>query len=116
MCGTSGTLTGDGKSYTLRWFDASQVAPLEVIDGPASGRKYGNEDKLPWQEQSGTVEEAKSSGSFYDNVTAVIREGQEAVVTPESVRETMRVLTLIRKGTEFSGKTKVSGTGFQPVS
>jgi scyllo-inositol 2-dehydrogenase (NADP+) len=106
VCGTSGTLSGDGKSYTLRWFDQSQVAPLEVVDGPAAGRKYGNEDKLPWQEQSGSVEEAKSIGNFYDNVTAVIREAKDAVVTPESVRETMRVITLIRKGTRFTGKTQ----------
>jgi scyllo-inositol 2-dehydrogenase (NADP+) len=106
VCGTSGTLSGDGKSYTLRWFDQSQVAPLEVVDGPAAGRKYGNEDKLPWQEQSGSVEEAKSIGNFYDNVTAVIREAKDAVVTPESVRETMRVITLIRKETRFTGKTK----------
>ena len=35
-------------------------------------------------------------GNFYDNVTDVLRRGGEMVVTPESVREMMRVLELIR--------------------
>jgi predicted dehydrogenase len=117
VCGTTGTLSCDGKNYTLRWFDGSQVRPLEVIDGPAADRKYGNDDKLPWQEQTGTVEEAQSIGNFYDNVVAVLRDGAEQMITPESVRETMRVISLIRKETSFTGKPKsYRGTGFQPVS
>jgi predicted dehydrogenase len=108
VCGTTGTLTGDGKNYTVRWFDAAQVKPLEAVEGPAADRKYGNDDKLPWQEQSGSVEEAKSIGDFYDNVAAVLRNGAEMEVTPESVRETMRVIALIRKGTGFLGKVKTA--------
>jgi hypothetical protein len=90
----------------VRWFDSAQVQPLEVIEGPAADRKYGNDDKLPWQEQSGSVEEAKSIGNFYDNVAGVLRGGAEQIVTPESVRETMRVISMIRKGTGFPGKPR----------
>jgi predicted dehydrogenase len=108
ICGTHGTLTGDGKNYTLRWFDPAQVKPLEVIDGPAADRKYGNQDKLPWQEKTGSVEDARSIGTFYDNVYSVLREGAEMVITPQSVRETMRVISLIRKQSH--------GAGLQPAA
>jgi predicted dehydrogenase len=117
ICGTTGTLTGDGKNYTLRWFDRSQALPLEVRDGPAADRKYGNDDKLPWQEKTGSIEEAKSIGTFYDNVAGVLRRGEAMVIEPESVRETMRVISLIRKGTGFTGNAKKvnSSTGKMPV-
>ena len=43
-------------------------------------------------------------GVFYDHVAAVLA-GREAMrVTPQSVREVMRVIALIRKGTNFPGK------------
>jgi predicted dehydrogenase len=103
ICGTTGTLTGDGKNYTLRWFDPAQAPPLEAQDGPAADRKYGNDDKLPWQEKTGAVEEAQSIGTFYDNVQAVMQRGAEMVATPDSVRETMRVLSLIRGSARVRG-------------
>jgi len=52
ICGTHGTLTNDGEKSIVRWYDPSAAAPLEVIDGPARDRKYGNDDKLPWQEKT----------------------------------------------------------------
>ena len=52
------------------------------------------------------MEEAKSIGNFYDNVAAVLHGSRKQIVTPESVRETMRVIGMIRKGTGFSGKAK----------
>lgn len=97
ICGTTGTFTADGKNYTLRWFDPAQAPPLQVHDGAALDRKYGNDDKLPWQQQTGSVEDAQSIGSFYDNVFAVIRRGEAIIITPQSVRETMRVIEMIRK-------------------
>ena len=103
LCGTHGTLTSDGKTSTIRWFDPAQVQPLPVIDGPAPNRKYGNQDKLPWQEK--TVDAVgPSAGTFYDNVAAVIRRGEPMVITPQSVREVIKVIAMIRKGTKFSGK------------
>jgi hypothetical protein len=103
LCGTHGTLTSDGKNSTIKWFDPAQVQPLEVIDGPASNRRYGNEDKLPWQEKQ-VPAEGPNVGNFYDNVFGVLRRGEPMRVTPESVREVMRVIGLIRKGTQFPGK------------
>jgi len=109
LCGTNGTLVSDGKQSTIRWFDPSQVQPLPVVDGPAQNRKYGNADKLPWQEKTVPAEGADKT-VFYDNVFGVIRRGEPQRITPESVREVIRVMAMIRKGTKFPGKTKTSHT------
>jgi predicted dehydrogenase len=114
LCGTHGTLTSDGKTSTIRWFDPSQVSPLEVIEGAAPDRKYGNSDKLPWQEQT-VPAEGPDIGTFYDNVYAVLREGKPQHITPQSVRETMRVLALIRKGTAFTGKPRKESAEVAPT-
>ncbi len=105
LCGTHGTLTSDGKTSTIRWFDPKVVVPLEVIEGAAPDRKYGNNDKLPWQEQT-VPALGPDIGTFFDNVYAVVREGKPQHITPQSVRETMRVLAMIRKGTAFTGKPR----------
>jgi predicted dehydrogenase len=103
VCGTHGTLTNEGSKSTIRFYDAKQVQPLEVIDGPAQDRKYGNADKLPWQERIFQVPD-RAPSAFYDNVYDVLRKHGEMRVTPQSVREVMRVISLIRKSTKFSGK------------
>src|SRR3954471_6800548 len=74
LCGTHGTLTSDGKQSTIRYFDPAQVTPLQAIDGPVLNRKYGNEDKLPWQEKTSQVEDRADKRTFYDNVYEVLRE------------------------------------------
>jgi len=103
LSGTHGTLTSDEATSVIRWFDPAAVAPLEVIDGPAPDRAYGNDDQLPWQETTVEVAtDAAESPSFYDNVTAVLHEGAPMVVTPQSAREVIRVIAMIRKGTPFA--------------
>jgi scyllo-inositol 2-dehydrogenase (NADP+) len=106
VCGSCGTLTSNGKESTIRWFDPEQAAPLEVNEEAPPARKYGNEDKLPWQEKVVPAAPANQTGigTFYDNVYAVLRRGEQMWVTPDSVREVMRVLGLIRKGTSFPGR------------
>ena len=54
--------------------------------------------------------EDRPHGAFYDNVADVLRRGGAMRITPQSVRETMRVLSLIRKGTMFSGRTNLRRT------
>lgn len=107
ICGTHGTITNDGTKSIVRWFDPKDAPPLEVIDGPAPDRKYGNDDKLPWQERTIDVP-PRPHGTFYDHVHAVLRRGEALRVTPQSVREVMRVLSLIRKGSRFPGKTSAA--------
>jgi predicted dehydrogenase len=103
LCGTHGTVTNNGEKSTVRWFDPALAPALEVLDGPAADRRYGNDDKLPWQEQVIDVP-PRPHGAFYDHVADVLLRGAPLRVTPQSVREVMRVISLIRKGTGFSGK------------
>ncbi|MDP6353736.1 MAG: Gfo/Idh/MocA family oxidoreductase [Planctomycetota bacterium] len=105
LCGSSGTLTSDGKQSTIRWFDPDEAGPIEARDIAAVDRKYGSESKpLDWHEE--TVEaQGPDIGDFYDNVTGVMRREEEMIVTPESVREVIRVITEIRRGTDFPGFT-----------
>lgn len=104
IAGSTGTLTVmPDQSATINFFDPSQVQPLPVIDGPATDRRYGNDDKLPWQKRE-TKAEGTDVGNFYDNVFAVLKKGAPMRVTPESVLEVMRVLDLTRVGTKFPGK------------
>jgi predicted dehydrogenase len=105
LCGSCGTLTTDGKNSTIRWFDPAQVRPLEAIDGPVPERRYGNDDQLPWQEKV-VPSEGPDAGTFYGNVHGVLRRGEPMVITPESVREVIRVIAMIRKGTRFPGKPR----------
>jgi len=49
-------------------------------------------------------EDVQNVGEFYDSVTATLQRGEPMFVTPQSVRETMRVLGLVRKGTKFDSK------------
>lgn len=105
ICGQYGTLTSDGKNATIRYFDPKKAGKLTVREGAAANRAYGNDDKLPWEEK--TVEAVGPDwGSFYDNVYGVLRDKKKMVVTPESVREVIRVIGAIRKGTKFPGKPK----------
>ena len=103
ICGSCGTLTSDGKHATIHFFDPAKAPRIEAVDGPVMSRSYGNNDELPWQEK---VEEAIGTdrGNFYDNVYAVLRENAEMRITPESVREVIRCIDMIRVGTKFPGQ------------
>ncbi|MCE9589415.1 MAG: Gfo/Idh/MocA family oxidoreductase [Planctomycetes bacterium] len=105
FCGSTGTLTSDGQKSTIRWYDPKQVKPLKVVDGPVLARKYGNEDKLPWHEKEVDAK-GPDRGTFYGNVADVLRNKGAMFITPESVREVIRTIGMIRKGTKFSGKAK----------
>ncbi len=99
LLGSSGTLVAhDDKTAKLRYYDASKVEPLEVVEGPAPDRKYGNEDVLPWVEEEREIVSSEPGGDFYDNVAAVLLEGAPMVVTPESAAEVIRIIEWAREG------------------
>jgi predicted dehydrogenase len=91
VLGTAGTLRSDGKTSEIKYFDPAELQPLEVTEAPPEGRKYGNEDVLPWKEETRpSVGEVPTD--FYDNVHSVLRENGKMDITPEEVREVMRVI------------------------
>ena len=101
LCGTTGTLTNDGKQSTIRWFDPSEAGEVVVVEGAAKDRAYGSSTKpIDWHEKI-VPAQGPNIGSFYDNVTAVLQEDAKVYVTPQSVREVLRVMTEIRRGTNF---------------
>jgi len=103
ICGTCGTATGDNSKTVVRWFDPKAAGAIEVVDGAARDRKYGNEDKLPWQEKVIAVE-PRPENTFYDNVVGVLKRGEAMRVTPQSARETLRVLSMIRESAKWHVK------------
>jgi len=107
LCGPYGTLTCDGARSVIRWFDPAEAPPLEAVDGAAPDRSYANADKLPWQEKVVDIEaDTPEPGNFYDNLVGVLRHGEPMAITPQSVRENLRVMNLIRKGTQFPRGSK----------
>jgi predicted dehydrogenase len=106
LCGSQGTLTSDGQKSVVRWFESEEAGEVEVVEGAARNRAYAWQAKpLNWKEE--TVEaKGPNIGNFYDNVTKVLWHDHEMVVTPESVREVIRVIAEIRKGTKFDREAK----------
>ncbi|MEZ5278532.1 MAG: Gfo/Idh/MocA family oxidoreductase [Opitutaceae bacterium] len=93
LLGSQGTLQAmDDQKAMLKTFDAASLPKLEVIDGLAPGRKYGNDDVLPWTEEERTMKPTRQIGGFHDNVRAVLRDGAAMVVTAESAAEVLRVI------------------------
>lgn len=99
LLSTRGTLVCDGKTSEIKWFDAADVTPLEVIEGAVAGRKYGNDEKLPWREEERPATTG-ATDDFYDNVYAVLREGASQHITPESVREVIRLIEQAHRDNE----------------
>jgi predicted dehydrogenase len=90
VLGTRGTLVSDGSTSRIECFDPKRLAKLPVIETPPPGRRYGNDDVIPWQSEE-VPSVGPSIGDFYDNVWAVLRRGKPMVVTPEQALEVVRV-------------------------
>lgn len=97
VAGTCGTMQIVGREAHIKYFDPRKVKPIKVVDGAAVGRRYGNDDRLPWKEKTLKVKPKKVDPNFNDNLAAAIRRGKKLLVTPESVRQQIWVLDQVRK-------------------
>lgn len=97
VAGTCGTMEIRGNEAHIKYFDPRKVKPIEVVEEPPADRQYGNDDRLPWREKKLEVKPKKKAPNFYDNLYDAIRRGKPLLITPESVREQIRVLDLVRK-------------------
>jgi scyllo-inositol 2-dehydrogenase (NADP+) len=104
ILGSHGTLSSDGTTSTLKYYDPQALPALEVIDGAVEGRKYGVGETIPWKEETRPVAPIGKYPGFYDNVAAVITKGQEMVISPESAAEIIRIIEWARVGTAFAGQ------------
>ena len=102
LMGTRGTLTVTGGTAVLRYVK-NDLASLEAIDRPlAAERKYGVEggDEIEFEKVE-LEAKAPSGTSFYDQLYNAIRNGGPLPVDPATARETIRVMSEARKGTQF---------------
>ena len=96
VAGTYGGLVSSPEGVKVKWFDPKEAPPIGMNDGPAIGRKYGNDDRLPWWEETIPYPKTRGFVEFYDNVAAAIRNGAPLLITPKSVRENIAVLEICR--------------------
>ena len=102
LMGTRGTLTVTEGTAVLHYVKDT-LAPLKAIDRPlAAERKYGVEggDEIEFEKVELEVK-ALSGRSFYDQLHDAIRNGSPPPVDPATARETIRVMSEARKGTQF---------------
>jgi len=102
LLGTYGTLTSDGKTSQIKYFDPDTLDDLGVLKGPAAGRRYGNADQIPWEEKT-VPSEGEVPHDLYDNLYAVLREGAEQEILLDEAREVVRITEAARKKSGFYG-------------
>jgi scyllo-inositol 2-dehydrogenase (NADP+) len=96
VLGTAGGLTGGRGELRVRWFDPTELPPLEVDPGPAPARRYGGEE-IPWREETLRPRQERSPYAlFYDRLHATLRGGAAPLVTPEGVRRHVEVIERAR--------------------
>lgn len=96
LLGTNGTLISDGKTSQLKYFNPKELKPLKVNEATPEGRKYGSGDVIPWKEET-RESTADVPTDFYDNVFSVLKKRKKMDITPEEVREVMRVIEKAHK-------------------
>lgn len=105
VLGTCGTLVSDGTTSHIQYFDPDKLMPLTVQAGPAVGRRYGNDDQIPWLEKT-LPSEAPVPHDLYDNLYAVLREGAEQEIPPEQILDVVRITEKARRKDGFYGGTR----------
>jgi predicted dehydrogenase len=105
ILGTCGAATISGSQAHLKYYDPKRAPKLKIRPQPiADGRKYGNQDVLPWQEED-LAAEGSNPGTYYDAVYSTLRMGKAFPIDPRQVREMMRVIGVCRKqNPQFPGK------------
>ncbi len=101
VCGTRGTLSSDGQTSRLKYFEKGAIPALDVVDATAvAERKYGIGETIPWKEEEMPSKDDPGPG-FHDRLHATMREGKELWVKPEECREVLSIMERARAGTGF---------------
>ncbi len=102
VAGTCGTMQSmDEKTAELKFFDPKKAPPIKVNEGVPADRSYRTDDSLPWQERTEPMTPRGDEPSLHDNLFEAIRKGKKLLITPESVRELIRVLDAVRKSSQW---------------
>ncbi len=89
LAGKYGSLVSDGVVSKIRYYDPSKLPPISAFDAAAPNREYGKET-IPWEDKELPVEPSVA-GSPHQNIYDVLTGQAQAVVTPESAAEVVRV-------------------------
>ena len=97
VCGTAGAMRIRGDKATISYFDPKLAPPPKLEAGTPHDRDFFRRDRVPWREKTLAVERKEPAADSYEALYESIRNGKRLLVTPESLRQTMRVIDFIRK-------------------
>lgn len=99
--GTLGTLWIESRKVHIKWYDPSDLPPIEPEDTvSASERKYGFGETIPWKEE--VVDLPPYTGpNFHQLLANTLLKGGDLFVEPTMCREVAEIIERARKGTEF---------------
>jgi len=92
-------VTPEGEIFKIRWFDPNAVPGVTASESLApAGRSYVHDVKLPWQEETFSIDE-NYKVDFYTKVYEYVAEDKPSYVP---VEETLYVMELIKRCREFA--------------
>jgi predicted dehydrogenase len=104
LIGSAGTLVIDGKNQCrLRHFNPKGLPKLKASGGTPAGRAgshFSGSEEIQWIEEEFPAAPQRPT-NFWLELYKSIRTGREFPITLEQARETMRVISLAKKGTGF---------------
>ncbi|MCX7048141.1 MAG: Gfo/Idh/MocA family oxidoreductase [Candidatus Sumerlaeota bacterium] len=103
--GSKGGLTCDGSQIALRYLDPkAKLAPRKATaQTPPQEGGFGSPDKLVWIEETIPVAPKKPvvMEALWDHLYDAIRKGRKFPITTEESLNVMRVVSAVKKGTQF---------------
>ncbi len=104
LMGTTGTLSIDAKNQCrLKYFDPKGLPKLKASGATPSGRggsHFSGGEEIRWIEEQFPAA-PRAVTNFWVELYKSIRKGSAFPITPAQARETMRVISLAKKGTGF---------------
>ncbi|HAI13857.1 MAG TPA: hypothetical protein DCM28_19280 [Phycisphaerales bacterium] len=94
ICGTNGGLIGNTTDLQWKTVDWSTMPPRPVERDPHAANRDYNRDEIKWTQHSWKEPENSPNVavSFYENLHAAITDQHPLFVTPQSVRQQIRIL------------------------
>jgi predicted dehydrogenase len=96
LLGKYGSLMGDGQHLDWKYYDPASLAEPTVSEGPATGRKYGSGETLPWVTESVDLIHGDTTQDFYSRLYASVREGAPLLVPPAEIRNLVALFDACR--------------------
>ncbi|MBN1554614.1 MAG: Gfo/Idh/MocA family oxidoreductase [Phycisphaerae bacterium] len=109
VLGSKGALTSDDASIHLKYLDPKKkLAPRKADPGTPAVNSFGSKDDLRWIEKDIKVDPKAGCrmDHIWDHLHTAIREKKAFPITLDQSLEVMRVISQVKQGTPFDGKSK----------